>query len=183
MVYDDIEPKFSKYYWGMPNHWRKDDNPPKSTIPKLLSLYFSFLWNDDFPKVRKIAGILHRFRNRINGLPLVYGLKEEDEHWAIPLLQHFPVGGGFINQHNDPLEPQKCVVSLTLIKDFKTGGLYTNPTGKVKIPLEPMIGPGDLFVFRPDIFHGVDPIDPDLPKDYRNPFGRWRMSCILSSKS
>lgn len=181
--FDGVDPSFTPYEWGIPNSWRVDDNPPKSTRPKEQALYFCYLWNEEFPKVRKIAGMLHSLRNKINGLPTEYGLHEEDDHWAVPLFQHYPVGGGFICEHDDPLEPQKCVVSLTLIKDFEKGGLYGNPSGSEKIPLDPYIEPGDLFIFRPDVLHGVAPIDPHLSKDYRSLAGRWRMACIYSERS
>ncbi len=176
--YKDVEPKVLDYHWGIENYWRLDNNPPKSSRPKVQSLYFTFFWNKEFPRVMEIGKMLGRLRNKIAGLDIDYGFREDDEHLAYSLFQHYPLGGGFICEHGDLLEPQKCVTVLNLPGDFDKGGLYVNPAGE-KIPLEPLMEAGDLFIFRPNVLHGVDPIDPDKPLDFQSPNGRWRMACAL----
>ena len=40
--FEGVEPKLMDLRWGCENHWRIDDNPPKSSIPKAQSVYITF---------------------------------------------------------------------------------------------------------------------------------------------
>lgn len=178
--YADVEPTFQKYEWGMDNFWRMDLNPPKAAnSKKIQAFYYQFTWNDNSSDLAKVTRVLARYRNRIAGLDPDYGHRPEDSLWAIPLLQHYPIGGGYVSMHQDAAEPQKCVISLTVDKRFEEGGLYIGCHGR-QLLIEPMLDPGDAFVFRPDIPHGVAPVDPGKgPIDFRSPTGRWRAATIL----
>lgn len=178
--YEGTQSRFQKYAWGMENFWRTDLNPAASKTKKIQAMYYILTWNNEFPKAAKIGGMLGRLRNRVGGLPLEYGFREEDEFWSIPLLHHYPAGGGYIGKHHDSLKPQNCVVSLTLGKEFREGGLFVELDGE-DVLIEQMVDPGDLFIFRPDIPHGIAPIDPEETVNFRSPRGRWRMSTILIS--
>ena len=176
--YRDIEPRFSAFSWGMSNFWRVDDNPPKSVTKKVQAFYYDFSWNQQFGDMTRLTSMLARLRNRIGGLPEQYGFREEDDYYGIPLLHHVPVGGGFIGQHFDALKPQGCVVSLTVDKTFEEGGLFVVLNGE-RVLVEPLLEPGDLFIFRPDLYHGIESIDAEKSRDFNCPAGRWRMSTIL----
>jgi hypothetical protein len=127
--------------------------------------------------------MLGRLRNKIAGLPRDYGFQKGDPYYAVPALQHYPTGGGFISRHEDPKEPQKCVVSLSLSKfgeDCQEGGLYIERNGQQEL-VDAFLDPGDVSIVRPDIFHGVAPIDPGKKAvDFHSIEGRWRMATILS---
>ena len=129
-----------------------------------------------------MARKLARLRNKIADLPEEFGFRKEDSHWVIPTIQHQPKGGGFLEQHFDPLEPDNCVVSLFLTSrgtDFDEGGLIVEDEGKM-VDLESHIGIGDLFIFRPNITHGVAPVDPSQDPDFSTTKGRWRMAAVLN---
>lgn len=177
--YDGVEPQFNKYTWGMPNYWRVDNNPPKSSNKKIQVFYYAFPWNEQFPEMERVGRMLGNLRNRIAGLHPDYGFRKGDEWLCIPLLHHLPAGGGFISRHVDPLEPQRVVVTLSLGKGFDLGGVWVEVDGQ-PVSLEHVFEAGDIIIHRPDIPHGVAPVDPGLPgPDFRNPAGRWRMSTIL----
>lgn len=180
--YATEEPQLLPYSWGQKNHWRLDDNPPRSSIKKSLALYFSFMWNDEFPEITKMARMLGQLRNRIAGLPAEFGFHEEDSHWVIPTIQHQPKGGGFLDFHSDPLVPDNCVVSLFLTtrgQDYKEGGLVVKD-GDKEIDLDGYLAAGDLFIFRPDIPHSVAPVDPTANLRFDSTEGRWRMAAVLN---
>jgi hypothetical protein len=167
------------FRWGCENHWRIDDNPPKSSIPKAQSVYIILPWNRGMEKSLNVGRMLGRLRNRIARLDDDFGFRPNDKFIAMSVYQHYPKGGGFIDTHADPVEPQKCVINLTLPGEFKTGGLYVYRDG-VKFPAEHLSAAGDLVIFPPDMRHGVDPIDPGEPMDYYAKSGRWRMACVLT---
>ena len=179
-----VPPRVSPFAWGMENFWRIDDNPPASAIPKIQAIYFICLWNGAFPGVRRVGAMLGRLRNRMAGLPDAYGFRRGDDYCAIPTLQHYPKGGGHIARHADPAEPQKCVVSLTLSaygRDYHEGGFYLERGGEA-VPVDEVLEPGDISIVRPDVQHGVWPVDPGtVPVNFHAPEGRWRMSTILTT--
>lgn len=177
--FHDVEPAFRTNTWGSEDYWRIDDNPPASNIPKIQSLYFNFLWNESDPEVIRIARALANMRNRIGGLPDNYGFTKGEAWNVFPVIQHYPRGGGNISKHSDPLLPQRCVASLLMEKDFDSGGLFVELGGE-EVLVDPHQNPGDIFIFRPNIPHGVAPVDPDEAIDFLAPTGRWRLASILS---
>ena len=75
-------------------------------------------------------------RNRIAGLPVDFGFNKDDDYYSIANIQHYPKGGGFQATHEDPLEPQRCVVALTLStlgEEYHQGGLYIEREGDVVV--------------------------------------------------
>ncbi len=178
-AFEGVETQLLEYRWGAPDHWRIDNNPPKSSLKKIQSIYIAFFWNSGLPNAVNVGRMLGRFRNEIAGLPVEFGFHKQHDFIAMPVLQHYPVGGGFIGEHSDPVEPQKCVISLNLPGKFSSGGGYFMVKGE-KISSEHITGTGDVILFPPDMSHGVDPIDPEMPCDFRSPEGRWRMTCVLT---
>lgn len=178
-AFRDTEPRLLDFHWGCADHWRIDDNPPKSSLPKIQSVYIAFSWNDRLKESLKVGKALARFRNRIAGLDTEFGFRPTDEFIAMSVYQHYPRGGGFIGEHVDPVEPQKCVINLNLPGEFSVGGLFFRIDGE-KIPAESLSETGDLVIFRPDVCHGVDPIDPDQEIDFAAISGRWRMASVLT---
>jgi hypothetical protein len=181
-AYRGETPEFLPYTWNQRNHWRIDDKPPNPAIPKSLALYFAFIWNDRFDRLREIAGMLARLRNRIAGLPVNFGFNRDDEYWVVPTVQHAPCGGGFLSRHNDPPHPDGCVVSLFMSQrgeHYREGGMFIERDGQ-PIDMEGYFGTGDMFMFRPDIVHGIAPIDPADKRDFSATDGRWRMAAVLT---
>jgi hypothetical protein len=178
--YEDIDPIVESGYWGQPNYWRVDNNPPKSSNSKKIQVFYSaFPWNKEFPEAIEVGKMLGSLRNRIAGLDPEYGFRPDDDWLSVPLLQHYPEGGGYLGKHVDVKKPQRVVVSLSLGKTCSLGGFWIEVDGQ-PLSLEHLFSPGDIMIHRPDIPHGVAPIDPGKgPVNFRSSAGRWRMSTIL----
>jgi len=88
---------------------------------------------------------------------------------------HYPAGGGFLQQHTHPLEPQRVGLVLSASKldtDLGTGGTYfLLPFGRVEAA--PYHDIGDLILFRYDIPHGVSRVDEDRPLNWQSEAGKW----------
>lgn len=182
MTYNPTEPCLLDYRWHQRNHWRIDNKPPRSSISKVLSLYFEFIWNEGHPRFRRLARMLASLRNELAGLDSDFGFRERDDYWVLPVLQHHPRGGGGIAAHSDPRKPDGCVISLLMSKrgvDFQEGGVFIQRDEQT-IDVEALMGPGDLMIFRPDTTHGVAPIDPDHELRFDTDDGRWRMAAVLT---
>lgn len=180
--YNATEPCLLEYRWKQRNHWRIDNRPPRSSIPKTLALYFEFTWNDGHPGFNRIARMLAALRNDIAGLEPEFGFREKDDYWVLPVMQHHPRGGGGINAHSDPRKPDGCVISLLMSKrgvDFQSGGVFVEHNGET-LDVEGFMGAGDLLIFRPDTIHGVAPIDPADELRFDTDDGRWRMAAVLN---
>lgn len=124
-------------------------------------------------------------RNQLSGLSPDYATKtEEDGLISFPAIQHYPRGGGWMEEHIDPDIGQKVVLSTVLSKmgkDYNEGGLfYINSNGKKEF-VDQHLEPGDSFLFKPNIKHGVAPIDPLEKLDWEADDGRWMMFSALIS--
>lgn len=181
-LYKDTEPRVLDFRWDQESFWRIDDNPPHSNVPKVQAVYFAFIWNKQLERMKNVAAMLGRLRNRIAGLPIEYGFRPKDDHLVIPALQHYPCGGGYMASHEDPIVPDKCVISLFLSKrgvDYRSGGLFVEEGGEI-LDIEHYFEPGDLFIFRPNIPHGVAAVDSDSARNFDTLEGRWRMAAVLT---
>ena len=66
--------------------------------------------------------------------------------------------------------------------DDETGGFYFKSENGKKCYPEDYSSKGDILIFRPDLFHGVEIIDKDtIPKDEEKLIGRW-MAFITTTK-
>jgi hypothetical protein len=81
----------------------------------------------------------------------------------------YPIGGGFMSKHREFSRQEKddhaFVLGIALTtrgKDFSTGGAYIFPSDK-QIDVEAGVQAGDIIIYRGDLYHGVDGVDPDRP--------------------
>jgi hypothetical protein len=162
---------------GTPNYHRIDNNVEKSKVKSILHLFTYFYWNKESQPVAKLFKRLFRLRNLISNLPENYTLETlEDDMISIPIVQQYPRGGGYMQEHIDPSVGQKIIFSVLLSKfskDFFSGGLFFRNEKNEKIYVDSKLNPGDAFVFHPNTKHGVDPIDPKNKLDWNNFDGRW----------
>lgn len=90
-------------------------------------------------------------------------------------LLHYPAGGGFLTEHQHPLEPQRVglITSLSRVgTDFHTGGTsFRTPYGRVDTTAQHDIG--DIILFRYDLPHAVTPVDEGREIDWRSEAGKW----------
>jgi len=170
-----------------PNYHRIDNNEEKSQVKCILHLHAFFYWNKETEPIKNYFKRLFKLRNILSDLPEEYALSDiVDGYVSLPLVQHYPRGGGYMQEHQDPDNGQKVVVNTILSecpKDYETGGLfYRNNDGK-KIYVDKELKPGDAFIFYPTLSHGVDPIDANVKLNWENDDGRWMCFSTLVTES
>lgn len=170
-----------------PNYHRIDNEPPRSHVPSILHKYIFFYWNRESDTVAGLFQRCFKLRNRLCGLPEDFALSDlTDGYVSMPIVQHYPRGGGYIAEHLDPIEKQKVIVNVCLSTkgaDFTDGGVFFRDGDGNKVPVDPQMSPGDAFLFFPAVSHGVDPIDPGEELDWTKPDGRWMMMSTLVTAS
>ncbi|MGY5142930.1 MAG: hypothetical protein ACW9XH_00420 [Candidatus Nitrosopumilus sp. bin_32a] len=170
-----------------PNYHRIDNNEEKSQIKCILHLHAFFYWNEESKPVKNYFKRLFRLRNILSDLPEEYALSDiTDGYISLPLVQHYPRGGGYMQEHQDPDNGQKVVVNTILSecpKDYETGGLFYRDNDGKKIYVDKELKPGDAFVFYPTLSHGVDPVDKNVELNWDNDDGRWMCFSTLVTAS
>ena len=177
-------PKISK---KSPNYHRIDNNEEKSQVKCTLHLHAFFYWNKETEPIKHYFKRLFRLRNILSDLPEEYALSDiVDGLVSLPLVQHYPRGGGYMQEHQDPDNGQKVVVNTILSeysKDYETGGLFYRDNNGKKIYVDKELKPGDAFIFYPTLSHGVDPIDENVELNWKNDDGRWMCFSTLVTTS
>jgi hypothetical protein len=92
----------------------------------------------------------------------------------VKVLQ-YPCGGGYLSEHEHPLEPQRIGLIASLSRlgdDFVNGGTtFRTPFGFVDTNEYHDIG--DIIIFRYDLAHAVRPVDEDKQIDWDSDSGKW----------
>ncbi len=160
-----------------PNYNYINIKNPKSVLKKILHIFTYFYWNADSQPVETYFRRMYKLRNKISGLKEDFALdKIEDGFFSIPIVQHYPRGGGFLQEHTDPDDKSIVVVNTILSsygKDWKEGGLYYRNNDGIKIYVDSKLNLGDAFLFNPKTRHGIDPIDPNIEMKWDTDEGRW----------
>lgn len=170
---------------GIPNFYRVDNDPPKSAVKRICRSFALFYWNDDdFGGERPYLQALAGLRNRLAGLPEGFAFEGvEDGQLSIPSIVHYPVGGGYLQTHEDPPSTQRAVVTAILSElgsDYESGGLYVDdPKTGERVLLDSQLEVGDVYMINPAITHGVAPVDADEPLAFDSGSGRWMMFSAL----
>ena len=162
---------------------RIDHNHPKSGIQRSVHFYrFSYRQEDPLALL-PVFRPLSMFRNVIAGLDKEYTFYQDDNGFlSQPSLLHYPRGGGYMARHVDPVIPQRVEMVLVLStrgSDFQHGGLCVHVNG-TDVDVEASLQVGDICMFRPDLPHGVLPIDPEATLDWASMTGRWTMFCPIA---
>lgn len=172
---------------GVPNFYRIDNNPPKSAVKRICRSFALFYWNDtDFGGERPYLQALAGVRNRLAGLHDGFAFERvEGGQLSIPSIVQYPVGGGYLQTHEDPPSTQRAVVTaiLSQIPDhYESGGLYVDdPKTGERVLLDSQLEVGDVYLINPAITHGVAPVDPDKQLEFDSGDGRWMMFSALVS--
>jgi hypothetical protein len=156
------------------NYHRVDDGTIPSALPHIFHQFGLNSINRLEPFLRDPANLIAQamldVENKVAGTQFdlsVTGLRLK--------VLHYPAGGGFLEQHTHPLEPQRVGLVLSASKletDVGTGGTYfLSPFGRVDAA--PYHDIGDLILFRYDIPHGVSRVDEDRAVDWRSEAGKW----------
>ncbi len=164
-----------------PNYHRIDNNPEKSQVKMVSHNYVSYYWNKDVCGENSIFKAMSRFRNLVAGLDEEFTVNAIEGDWiTVPVMYHYPPGGGKINKHADPKTKQFCTMLCSLSKkgeDFESGGSYIEKDEKICV--EDELSYGDMFLMDPTTVHGVDPIDADLDLDWSSRQGRYVLNPAL----
>ena len=178
----DVEPGVQKVIDNTsPNYHRVDNNPEKSQVKMVAHNYVSYYWNNDVCGENSVFRAMSKFRNLVAGLDENFTVNSIEGDWiTVPVMYHYPPGGGKINKHADPKTKQFCTMLCSLSKkgdDFDTGGSYVEKNQKICV--EDSMSYGDMFLMDPTTVHGVDPIDPDLDLDWSSRKGRFVLNPAL----
>lgn len=158
------------------NFHRMDADPARSRLPHRFHQHgFGApreLGSDLQDALFNVALPMLRLQNAVAGTD--YSLDMPDIR--IKVLQ-YPQGGGFLENHAHPLEPQRVGLILGLSKageDYVTGGTtFLTPMGDVDTSHDH--DAGDLILFRYDLEHSVTPVDENAELDWTKPGGRWSL--------
>lgn len=162
------------------NFHRIDNNHPKMMVRRIAHFYRFSYHNSDEAGVFKFMHPINILRNQVAGLPRDYTFYNDDDGFlSQPAMLHYPAGGGYMMTHVDPLHPQQVELVLLLSErgtDFQTGGLKAKSISDEDfVDIEGQLKIGDICMFRPDIPHGVEAIDKEMPLDWKQSRGRWIM--------
>lgn len=164
------------------NFHRIDAHPEKSQLPHIFHQHgFGDTSSLASAFSRDLAGIatsMLSLQNAVAGTHYQLSTPEV----RIKALQ-YPRGGGFLQKHTHPLEPQRAGLILALSKcgvDFCQGGTsFVTPDGLVDT--SGWHDAGDLILFRYDLEHAVGPVDSDVALDWDSEKGRWTLVLELLS--
>lgn len=155
---------------------RIDYNHPLMTVKRIAHLFRFTYKNKGNTGVFKFFEPMNYFRNRLAGLSETFSFNEDVSGFlSQPAILHYPCGGGYLENHVDPVEPQKVEMVVAISQrgtDFKTGGLEFSLHGEW-IDVEKYVEIGDIVMFKPDIPHRVTPIDPEETLSFGKNNGRW----------
>ena len=158
------------------NFHRIDNNHPLMSVKRIAHFFRYSYHNQDATSIFKLIHPLNILRNSIAGLDKDYTFYSQYEGYlSQPAALHYPVGGGYMSAHVDPVDPQKVEMVLTLSErgvDFQEGGLEIFIDNEWQ-DVEKFISFGDICMFRPNIPHRVNPIDPNIKLNWCSNAGRW----------
>lgn len=165
---------------GVRSFFRTYERPIRSKVKQICKTSYTFYWNQPMGAEHEVFNAISVFRNRLAGYNDRYSINEVDDGWtSMPSITQYPAGGGMLNMHRDPTSKNYCNILLAMTEkgcDYREGGLYLQINGET-INADQFLGVGDIYFFRPDIPHGVSPIDPNCNGgiDWTGDSGRWIM--------
>ena len=161
---------------GLPtlNYHRIDDGRIVSSLPHIFHQIclnsLDTLEEDIRPVVGSVVSLMRDLQNRVAGTHFDFDLSG----LRVKVLR-YPAGGGYLTEHEHPLEPQRIglITSLSRIgDDFVSGGTtFRTPFGFVDTNEHHDIG--DIIIFRYDLAHAVRPVDQDQQIDWDSDSGKW----------
>ncbi len=156
------------------NYHRIDDGRIVSSLPHIFhQICFNSLDELDGDIGREagsVAALMKDLQNRVAKTRFdfdVAGLRVK--------VLRYPTGGGYLSEHEHPLEPQRIglITSLSRIgADFVNGGTtFRTPFGFVNTNEHHDIG--DIIIFRYDLAHAVQPVNNEKQIDWDSDSGKW----------
>lgn len=182
------EPSWHPLQDDCQDYHRLHDNYPKAHVKQKMHAFYYHSWYlhnksrfDFFSDIFLIKNFLAGYPERefLDNIP-------SDGYIARVNVHHYPKGGGYQAEHIDPVgkhaQIQTLIAASEFGKDYAKGGVFARPApGADKAYLDPYLGLGDMLVMSPGIRHGVDPIDPEQPYEWRTNDGRWMVLPLIVS--
>ena len=168
---------FFKLKEDIPNFHSINDENVLAKIKMKVHGYYFFSWNKQsdyfFDKIQNVSNAFFELGGRNRSF--VKNTTQDDYLFRLQIF-HYPSGGGYTVVHSDPPGLVKVTPILSLTekgKDYHSGGAFLYNKSKEKILVDDIVRQGDLVLFYPKMFHGVDPIDPSQETKWNSSIGRW----------
>lgn len=180
-------PSWHPLHDGCPDYHRQHENYPDAYVPSVQHAFYFHPWNARFSELLAFDGFAEIFalKSRLAGPQANGYLTNLPSTGPVARIvcHHYVQGGGGQAEHTDPVSPfakiQTLIQASTPSEDYREGGLYVNDSTLGIIPLDRLTQKGDLILLSPGVRHGVAPIDPQAPRDWANPKGRWMIMPII----
>lgn len=156
----------------------------KEKIYRLHRIIYNPVWSKNIFGLKNTFLKFNKVRNKILGFKENFCLKTpENALWSACRILQYPIGGGHMSMHSDYVLKSVSKINFRnkfyqLIlpitergKNFKDGGAYIIHKKKF-IDIEKFCKIGDVLIYKTDILHGVNEIDPKKKLDLRGINGR-----------
>lgn len=185
-------PNYHPLTKNTPNHFRLNYEDTRASVKGYFMQFNIFLKNQDILETavffRDIFKLKDQLSYELSNKTIKFdSMRTSDDYISRVGYQFYQSGKGYLEGHRDFVgDNQRVVPSLVLSKkgkDFKSGGFYLRKdNGEFCYP-EEYVEKGDIILFRPDLFHGVEIIDKELIDSNDEKFhGRW-MAFITTTKT
>jgi hypothetical protein len=169
-----------------PDYHRLHDNYPKAYVKQKMHAFYYHNWYSRNKNKFDFFAEIFSIKNFLAGLPEQEFLGNIPSDGFVPRINihHYPRGGGYQAEHIDPVgkhaQIQTLVAASEFGKDYSSGGVFArSAAGDKKAYADPHMEIGDMLVMSPGIHHGVDPVDPELPYEWRTNDGRWMILPLI----
>ena len=180
------EPSWHPLKDDCPDYHRLHDNYAKAHVKSRMHAFYLHGWYERNREVFDTFSEIFRIKNVLGGYEesAFIGNRPSDGIVARVLIHHYPSGGGYQEEHIDPVADfaklQTLIATSEYGKDFRQGGLYAKESAEGERNfIDPYTEPGDLMLLSPGIHHGVAPVDPDEEYNWRIDRGRWVIMPIM----
>jgi hypothetical protein len=170
---------------GVPDFHRIVDEYPGAWVKSRMHAHYFHRFNGNAELFAELHDVF-RLKNALAGEPEDAFLDAIPSDGVIARIvsNHYPRGGGYQAEHQDPTSRFARIQTIIQASDpgvdFREGGLYVRlEEGGEPVLIDPHSRMGDLLVLSPDIRHGVAPVDPGAELDWDAADGRWMIMPIL----
>lgn len=181
----DSAPSWHPCYDGVPDYHRINDRYPQSYVKARMRSFFFHRFNERRALFERFKEIFE-MKNFLAGEPrdAYYDTVPSDKVISRLTCHQYPRGGGWLEEHVDPVSPfariQTLLQASDFGKDFQSGGVYYRVTpDAAPLMIDPLSELGDLLVLSPGVRHGVAEVDPQRPLDWEADDGRWMILPII----
>jgi hypothetical protein len=182
----ESEPSWHPLKDECPDYHRVHDNYKGAYVKSKMHAFYLHGWYEHNRQIFSAFREIFSIKNALGGYPENAFITNKPSEGIVArvLVHHYPSGGGYQEEHIDPVADfaklQTIVAASQYGTDFRVGGLYAKERSDGdRYYVDPFAEPGDLILLSPGIHHGVAPVDPIEPYDWRRAAGRWIIMPIV----